>query len=118
MGGDYLSGMRFESGPLGNAPGSAGVPFAAKLIGTTGIAQTARGYASPSSSPSALQTIVVDRTSSTSTRDVPFAIGVLGDISAGIDLGSPVGVLPAPGSMVDGVAFSAASTLFLVKFNP
>jgi hypothetical protein len=117
VGGDYLSGMVFETGALSNAPGSR-VPFVAKLMGTTGIALTARGYASSSSSPSAFQVIAVDRTSSASTRDVPFAIGVLGDVSNGIDLGSPVGILPEPGSMVDGGAFSNAGTLFMVKFDP
>jgi hypothetical protein len=118
LGGFYLSGMdTFESGKLINSGGS-NVPFVAKLTGSSGVAQTARGYASSSSSSSAFQTFAVDTSSGGTSADVPFALGVLGDVGAGIDLGSPVGQLPPLGSMVDGGAFSSASTLFLVKFNP
>ena len=117
LGGYYLSGMHFDTGDLINSPGS-NVPFVAKLTGATGVAQTARGYASSSASSSAFQTFAVDKSSGEPSGDVPFALGVLGDVGAGIDLGSPVGQLPALGSMVDGGAFSSASTLFLVKFNP
>jgi hypothetical protein len=118
LGGFYLSGMNsFESGPLIDSAGS-NVPFVAKLTGSSGVAQTARGYASSSSSSSGFQTFAVDTSNGGGSADVPFALGVLGDIGAGIDLGSPVGLLPALGSMVDGGAFSSAATLFLVKFNP
>jgi hypothetical protein len=117
LGGYYQSGMRFDTGDLSNSTGSY-VPFVAKLTSANGIAQTARGYASSSASASAFQTIAVDKSSGETSSDVPFALGVLGDVGSGIDLGSPVGQLPALGSMVDGGAFSSSATLFLVKFNP
>jgi hypothetical protein len=117
LGGYYASGMAFASNTLIDATGSSSVPFVAKLTGKTGDAQTARGYAASLAGSSAFQTLAVDRTSSTSTRDVPYALGVL-DYSIGIDLGPPVGVLPAPDSIVDSGAVSSKATLFLVKFIP
>jgi hypothetical protein len=117
LGGSYLTGMVFDTGVLANAPGSVVVPFVAKLTGTTGLTQTARGYASSSASSSAIQGIAVNKAEGL-LQNVPYAIGVLGDVSAGIDLGAPVGTLPAQGATADGGAFYSAPTLFLVKFNP
>jgi hypothetical protein len=116
LAGFYASGMVFATNQLIDATGQT-VPFAAKLTGTNGDAQTARGYATSSASASAFQSLALDKTSSTSTRDVPYALGVL-DYSIGINLGAPVGVLPAPDASVDGGTRPSKATLFIVKFNP
>jgi hypothetical protein len=116
MGGDYLTGMVFETGTLGDSP-SATAPFVAKLKGTTGVAQVARGYASTSTGDSSFQAVTVYRAGKTSSPDVPYALGFLGSSSAGIDLGSPVGLVTGRGTVDAGEA-SQNSTLFLVKFNP
>jgi len=117
VGGDYVSGMNLGTGSLPNSPGSA-VPFVAKLVGTTGQSLSARGYASSSANSSWFQAFAVDRSSAAASRDAPYAIGVLGDVSNGIDVGAPVGELPGPSLKMDGAAFSVSSTLFLLKFNP
>jgi hypothetical protein len=116
MVGDYSTGMVFETGALGDSL-SATAPFVAKLKGTTGIAQVARGYASTSTNASSFQSVTVDRAGKTSLPDVSYALGSLGSSSSGIDLGSPVGLVTGLGTVDAGEA-PQESTLFLVKFNP
>jgi hypothetical protein len=117
LGGDYVSGMVFDTGKLADSAGGP-VPFVAKLVASTGRALAARGYASSSTTTSWLQAIAVDSAGSSSQRDVSYAVGVMGDVSAGVDLGEPVGRLPPQVSIVDGGMASSSSTLFLAKFSP
>jgi hypothetical protein len=116
LGGDYQSGMEFETGRFADA--GAPVPFVAKLASQTGQAFAARGYASSSTSSSAFQTMVVDSAGQGSERDVAYGVGSVGDLRAGVDLGQPVGQLRLESSALDGGAEGPVSTLFLAKFRP
>jgi hypothetical protein len=117
LGGSYQSGMVFGAVPLADPPGSP-APFVARLTAKTGDVQEARGYAAASSSASAFLAFATDKAGAAAQRDTGYALGVLGDFSSGIDLGSPVGPLPPLRVAADAGAFSQTSTLFLVKFNP
>jgi hypothetical protein len=119
LGGSYLKQMVFDTlAPLGDSNSANKVPFVAKLNGGTGLALTARGYASTVTSTAAFQTFAIDKASSATTHDVPYAIGYLGNAVNGIDLGSPVGTLSAAGSTVDSGTARFEATLFLAKFEP
>jgi len=117
LGGSYQSGMVFGAVPLPDSPGSP-APFVARLTAQTGDAQEARGYAAASTSTSAFLAFATDKAGAAAQRDATYALGLLGNFSKGIDLGSPVGPLPPLGVAGDAGAFSETSTLFLVKFNP
>jgi hypothetical protein len=120
VGGDYASGMTFESGALGDSTSTSfPVPFVAKLTGSTGVAIAARGYASATDSTvSRFKTIIVDKSGASSLQDVPYAVGFLGARSAAIDLGAPVGLVSGREFLADAGASFGQSILFLVKFNP
>jgi hypothetical protein len=112
--GNYQSGMLFDTGALADSAGNP-VPFVAKLNAATGRTVAARGYAAAAalSSPSYFQSMAVDQSKGSSTRDVSYAIGVL---TGGLDLGSPVGELPALSSAF--TVSPSTPTLLLAKFSP
>jgi hypothetical protein len=118
--GGYSSGMAFESGRLTDGTAGRTAPFVAKLVGTTGQAQVARGYASVlDTSTSSFKTVVVDRLGKTSTLDAPYTVASVGDFRAGLDFGAPVGWVKADKSgAADGGAPSSLPTVILAKFQP
>jgi len=114
LGGSYATDMVFDSGALSNSSGSP-VPFVAKVNSSTGHVDVPRGYASAATSSSWFQTIAADTSSTALQQDVSYAIGVLG---ASLDLGAPVGLLPAVDSLIDAGAVAQFPILLLVKFSP